>query len=142
MKIKHTSKSLKLKSLKSTTTSSSDNLLFSPRELKQMHHSGKRSKIIKITIACLLVAIIGTTAYVGAVRYEQYNKMTVLKAALARHQAELQVLEKAAALGTQTQQKQKQQQCQTANQQLIKDQTTLSTDQMKLASAQEQYSSH
>jgi len=140
MKISHSSKSFKSKPSKSILTSSNDNLLFSPRELKQMHHSGKRSKIIKITIACLLVAIIGTAAYVGSVRYEQYNKMTVLKAALARHQAELQVLKKAAALGAQTQQKQQQQQCQSLKQKLTTGQVKLSSDQQKLTSAEQQLS--
>ena len=105
-----------------------------------MHHSGKRSKIIKITITCLLVAIIGTAAYVGSVWYEHYNKMIVLKAAVAQHQAELQVLEKAAALGAQTQQKQQQQQCQTAEQQLATDQASLSSDQQKLASEEQSLS--
>jgi len=63
MKIRRSSKSFKSKSPKSTQTSSSDNLLFSPRELKQMHHSEIRSKILKVAIPCLLVVIIGTTAY-------------------------------------------------------------------------------
>jgi len=63
MKIRHSSKSFKSKPSKSTTTLSSDNLLFSPSELKQMHHSENWSKILKIAIPCLLVVIIGTTAY-------------------------------------------------------------------------------
>ena len=63
MKIRRSSKSFKSKSPKSTQTSSSDNLLFSPREMKQMHHSEIRSKILKVAIPCLLVVIIGTTAY-------------------------------------------------------------------------------
>lgn len=74
MKIGHSSKKFKLKPSKSTPISLNDNLLFSPSELKHMHYDKKRSKIIKITITCLLVAIIGTIAYVGSVRYEQYNK--------------------------------------------------------------------
>jgi hypothetical protein len=141
MKIRHSSKSFKSKSPKSTTTSPSDNLLFSPRELKQMHYDKKRSKIIKITITCLLVAIIGMSAYAGSVWYEQHNKMIVLKAAIAKHQAELQVLEKAAALGAQTQQKQQQQQCQTAKQQLATDQASLSSDQQQYVSNQQELAS-
>ncbi len=55
--------SVKARPLKSTTASSSDNMLFSPSELKQMHHSEKLSKILKIAIPCLLVTVIGTTTY-------------------------------------------------------------------------------
>jgi len=141
MKIRRSSKLFKSNSPKSTPTSSSDNLPFNPSELKQMHHSENWSKILKIAITCLLVAIIGTIAYEGSVRYDQYTKMTVLKAALARHQEELQVLKKAAALGAQTQQKQQQQQCQSAKQKLATAQVTLSSDQVKLSSDQQQYSS-
>ena len=60
MKIRRSSKSLKSKN---TPISSNDNLLFSPRELKKMYHNEMRSNILKIAIPCLLVVIIGTTAY-------------------------------------------------------------------------------
>ena len=63
MKIRHSNKSFRSKSPKRTQTSSSDNLLFSPRELKQMHRSEIRSKILKVALPCLLVAVIGTAAY-------------------------------------------------------------------------------
>ena len=63
MKIRRSTKSFKSRSPKSTQTSSSDNLLFSPRELQQMHRSEIRSKILKVALPCLLVAVIGTAAY-------------------------------------------------------------------------------
>src|ERR1039458_8221875 len=63
MKIRRSSKSFRSKPSKGITTSSSDNLLFSSRELKQMHRSEIRSKILKVALPCLLVAVIGTAAY-------------------------------------------------------------------------------
>ncbi len=71
MKIRHSSKSFRLKLPKSTPPSLSDNLLFSPSELKQMHRSEKWSMILKIAIPCLLVAVIGTTVY--AIQSKAYN---------------------------------------------------------------------
>lgn len=68
MKIRRSSKSLKSKN---TPISSNDNLLFSPRELKKMYHNEMRSNILKIAIPCLLVVIIGTTAY--AVQSKAYH---------------------------------------------------------------------
>jgi signal recognition particle GTPase len=148
MKIRHSSKSFKSKPSKNAPTSSSDNLLFSPSELGQMHHSEKWSKILKIAIPCLLVAIVGTATYAiinhSSVDTNYSSSQSSAPASTNATKSTDSTQQKTAALEAQAQQKQQQQaqqQCQSAKQKLATDQATLSSDQASLSSAQEQYSS-